>query len=95
MQMLTVLGLGGAAGASYAKTVGPTELPQTVALAHSLVGAAAALTSIGVYMDSAFLATAAEAASAAAVRERRRRRNKLMHICQSAFVDPRAFADTE
>jgi H+-translocating NAD(P) transhydrogenase len=39
--------IGGALGLGVASKVGPTELPQTVAAFHSLVGVAAAATSLG------------------------------------------------
>ena len=39
--------VGGALGLGVASKVGPTELPQTVAAFHSLVGVAAAATSLG------------------------------------------------
>jgi NAD(P) transhydrogenase len=42
--------LGGAVGYGMAKGLAPTQLPETVALFHSLVGAAAVTTSIGSYM---------------------------------------------
>ena len=60
-QMLAALGSGAALGAAYASRVGPTELPQTVVLAHSLVGAAAAVTSIASFGGMG--AAEAEAAS--------------------------------
>eukprot|EP00596_Hydrurales_sp_CCMP1899_P008523 CAMPEP_0119050994 /NCGR_PEP_ID=MMETSP1177-20130426/72753_1 /TAXON_ID=2985 /ORGANISM="Ochromonas sp, Strain CCMP1899" /LENGTH=670 /DNA_ID=CAMNT_0007030039 /DNA_START=14 /DNA_END=2026 /DNA_ORIENTATION=- len=43
--------IGSLIGLSVASKVGPTELPQTVAAFHSLVGVSAALTSLGEYMD--------------------------------------------
>jgi len=42
--------VGGALGLAVSSKVGPTELPQTVAAFHSLVGIAATLTAIGEYM---------------------------------------------
>ena len=42
--------VGGALGLGVASKVGPTELPQTVAAFHSLVGIAAAATSLGLYV---------------------------------------------
>jgi len=47
IQALGLMGIAGVAGSMYAKTVSPTELPQTVALFHSLVGLAAVTTSVG------------------------------------------------
>ena len=44
--MASVVGFG------IASKVGPTELPQTVAAFHSLVGIAASLTAIGEYLGS-------------------------------------------
>ncbi|XRA99374.1 NAD(P) transhydrogenase beta subunit [Pycnococcus provasolii] len=71
-QMAGVLASGAGLGAAYASRVGPTELPQTVALAHSLVGAAAAITSIasfastGVALGDAELHAAGDAVHSAA-----------------------------
>lgn len=47
--LLSLVTAGGFAGYKVAQKVGPTELPQTVAAFHSLVGAAAAATAIGDY----------------------------------------------
>jgi NAD/NADP transhydrogenase beta subunit len=48
-QFVGCMGIGGAAGYAIASKVGPTELPQTVAAFHSLVGIAAAATAVGDY----------------------------------------------
>jgi H+-translocating NAD(P) transhydrogenase len=48
-QLATFGGLGAVAGTTLAKGVGPTELPQTVAAFHSLVGVAAVAGAIGEY----------------------------------------------
>ena len=48
-----LLGAGGAGGLAVATRVGPTELPQTVAAFHSLVGLAAALTGVGEFIHRA------------------------------------------
>ena len=45
-------GLGGAVGAALASQVGPTELPQTVAAFHSLVGIAAMAGAAGEYLGN-------------------------------------------
>ena len=45
-----LFGVGGAMGLAVASRVGPTELPQTVAAFHSLVGLAAAFTGIGEFI---------------------------------------------
>jgi NAD(P) transhydrogenase len=45
-----LLAVGSSGGLAVASRVGPTELPQTVAAFHSLVGLAAALTGVGEYM---------------------------------------------
>eukprot|EP00968_Pinguiococcus_pyrenoidosus_P019223 scaffold2048_cov224-Pinguiococcus_pyrenoidosus.AAC.6 len=47
IQASALLGAGGFAGYQIAKRVGPTELPQTVAAFHSLVGVAACCTAAG------------------------------------------------
>jgi len=52
-QALAIMGLGGAAGLSIARRMQVTELPQTVAMFHSLVGFAAAATSVGSYLAAA------------------------------------------
>ena len=49
-QVLVVAGIGSAIGAVIGKRITPTELPQTVAALHSVVGLAAVLTSIGSVM---------------------------------------------
>ncbi|KAJ1451677.1 NAD(P) transhydrogenase beta subunit-domain-containing protein [Pelagophyceae sp. CCMP2097] len=49
LQIAGLLGAGGGVGYLVASKVGPTELPQTVAAFHSLVGVAAAATAIGEY----------------------------------------------
>lgn len=46
-QLGWVAGIGAAAGALIGRRISPTELPQTVAALHSVVGLAAVLTSIG------------------------------------------------
>ena len=48
-QALCLLGAGGAAGLILGKRVAVTELPQTVAAFHALVGIAAVVTSLGSY----------------------------------------------
>lgn len=48
-QALLLLGAGGAAGLLLGKKVAVTELPQTVAAFHALVGLAAVVTSLGSY----------------------------------------------
>ena len=52
-QIIGCLGAGSAIGLFAGARAAPTELPQMVALAHSLVGAAATLTSIASFMDPA------------------------------------------
>lgn len=54
-QALLLLGLGGAAGLVLGKKVAVTELPQTVAAFHALVGLAAVTTSLASYWDHAGL----------------------------------------
>uniref|UniRef100_A0A1J3DBM3 proton-translocating NAD(P)(+) transhydrogenase n=5 Tax=Noccaea caerulescens TaxID=107243 RepID=A0A1J3DBM3_NOCCA len=54
-QALFLLGLGGAAGLVLGKRVAVTELPQTVAAFHALVGLAAVATSLASYWDHAAL----------------------------------------
>jgi NAD(P) transhydrogenase len=49
LQVAGLLGVGGGTGYAIASKVGPTELPQTVAAFHSLVGIAAAATAVGEY----------------------------------------------
>lgn len=49
IQALTLLGVGGTAGLILGKRVAVTELPQTVAGFHALVGLAAVATSLGSY----------------------------------------------
>lgn len=46
-QLAMVVALGGGAGAWIGRLITATELPQTVAALHSVVGLAAVLTSIG------------------------------------------------
>lgn len=55
VQALTLLSAGGAAGLVLGKRVAVTELPQTVAAFHALVGLAAVATSLGSYWDHAAL----------------------------------------
>ena len=54
-QALLLLGMGGAAGLVLGKKVAVTELPQTVAAFHALVGLAAVATSLASYWDHAGL----------------------------------------
>jgi NAD(P) transhydrogenase len=58
VQALALLGVGGAAGAYLGQRVAVTELPQTVAAFHALVGLAAVLTSLGSYWIDPSHATA-------------------------------------
>eukprot|EP00658_Telonema_sp_P-2_P037782 TRINITY_DN27159_c0_g1_i6.p1 TRINITY_DN27159_c0_g1~~TRINITY_DN27159_c0_g1_i6.p1 ORF type:complete len:1044 (-),score=338.05 TRINITY_DN27159_c0_g1_i6:371-3502(-) len=51
-QIAGVMGVGGATGLTVARSVGPAELPQTVAAFHSLVGFAAVFTALGDYMHT-------------------------------------------
>jgi NAD(P) transhydrogenase len=51
-QIAAVMGAGGFAGYSIAQSVGPAELPQTVAAFHSLVGFAAVFTALGDYLHT-------------------------------------------
>lgn len=50
VQFLAVAGVGSLAGGLIGRRISPTELPQTVAALHSVVGLAAVLTSIGSVM---------------------------------------------
>ena len=50
-QAIALAGTGGVIGFFLSSKVGPTELPQTVAAFHSLVGIAAAMTSIGEFFQ--------------------------------------------
>lgn len=52
IQVAGLMTAGAAVGTLVSSRVGPTELPQTVALFHSLVGVAAAITAVGEYMAS-------------------------------------------
>ncbi|KAF2217020.1 hypothetical protein CERZMDRAFT_119710 [Cercospora zeae-maydis SCOH1-5] len=52
IQFLAVAGVGSVAGGLIGRRISPTELPQTVAALHSVVGLAAVLTSIGSVMAS-------------------------------------------
>ncbi|EME78657.1 uncharacterized protein MYCFIDRAFT_50085 [Pseudocercospora fijiensis CIRAD86] len=52
IQLLGVAGIGSLVGALIGRRISPTELPQTVAALHSVVGLAAVLTSIGAIMAS-------------------------------------------
>jgi len=63
--VLALLALGGLGGAAVASRVGPTELPQTVAAFHSLVGVAAALTGVGEFLHRAALGSVGGAAAVA------------------------------
>ena len=64
IQALTLLGVGGAVGGYLGKRVAVTELPQTVAAFHALVGLAAVLTSLGTYWLDPSHATALHKAAA-------------------------------
>ena len=55
LQFTFLSGFGAVLGLSIASKVGPTELPQTVAGFHSLVGFAAILTAIGEYINHGLL----------------------------------------
>ena len=50
LQVALLAGVGGVVGMSLSSKVGPTELPQTVAAFHSLVGVAAAVTAVGEFL---------------------------------------------
>lgn len=50
VQFLAIAGIGGAFGGAIGRRITPTELPQTVAALHSVVGLAAVMTSIGSVM---------------------------------------------
>lgn len=58
VQALTLLGIGGGVGAYLGQRVAVTELPQTVAAFHALVGLAAVFTSLGSYWIDPSHATA-------------------------------------
>ena len=64
IQALTLLGVGGGVGLYLGKRVAVTELPQTVAAFHALVGLAAVLTSLGTYWLDPSHATALHKAAA-------------------------------
>ena len=64
VQALTLLGVGGAVGGYLGKRVAVTELPQTVAAFHALVGLAAVLTSLGSFWIDPSHATALHKAAA-------------------------------
>jgi len=53
VQLAAVLGIGGGLGYAIGQRVGPTELPQTVAAFHALVGLAASFTAIADYIGHA------------------------------------------
>jgi len=63
--VLVLLAIGSTGGFAVASRVGPTELPQTVAAFHSLVGIAAAFTGIGEFLHRAAHGTVGGAAAAA------------------------------
>jgi len=52
-QLVALLGAGGAAGAAVASRIAITELPQSVAATHALVGLAATLTAVATVSSSA------------------------------------------
>ncbi|KAK9832503.1 hypothetical protein WJX81_002580 [Elliptochloris bilobata] len=62
-QAVACLGVGGAAGRALAQRMKITELPQTVAAFHSLVGGAAVATSVAAYMAHPEMADSVHLAS--------------------------------